>query len=69
MIAMTAVAAMSLSAGIHISVFTYIPPSFPLFHTQNSATPGRLNDLLMNEILSLRSVSYLVGFIVVDSTI
>jgi len=31
------------------------PALFPL------ATPGRLNDLLMNEILSVKSVTYLVS--------
>ena len=30
--------------------------SYPLI-----ATPGRLNDLLMNELLSVRSVTYLVS--------
>ena len=31
-----------------------------LFHS--SATPGRLNDLIMNDIISVRSVSYLVSY-------
>jgi len=27
----------------------------------NAATPGRLNDLVMNEIIDLKSVTYLVS--------
>ena len=34
--------------------------SYILFHSL--ATPGRLNDLIMNDIISVRSVSYLVSY-------
>ena len=33
-----------------------------------AATPGRLNDLLMNEYLNLKSVTYLVGVLEKDES-